>query len=362
MRTVGIVGANGFVGTRLVEMFHLGGGAEARPVVRSFKSLARLSRFELDCRIADARDEAALAKALEGCDAVVNTAVGDEKMIEGVIEPVWKACLAAGVRRLVHLSSGSVHGQAPEPGTTEASPLSSQQWNWYNNAKVRAEQRLVELGRGSKLECAILRPTVVFGPRSRWIWDAATAVAEGTACVANGGGGICNSIYVDNLAHAISLAIDAPGAAGEAFLIGDEETVTWSDFYRPIAQWLGVAELPSVEARPEPARKFDLVAGVRSIPGIQAALPRIPASLKRAVKGAWDGWREAPKPSAWRLPEKAAPSLSPEMNALQQCQWRLPHEKAARVLGYQAPVPFAEGMRRSIGWLEFAGFRKGVER
>jgi nucleoside-diphosphate-sugar epimerase len=44
------------------------------------------------------------------------------------------------------------------------------------------------------------------------------------------------------------------------------------------------------------------------------------------------------------------------MNALQQCQWRLPHKRAAEELGYRAPVSFEEGMRRSLAWLDFAGF------
>ena len=142
MRTIAIIGASGFIGTRLVEVFYLGGVARVRPIVRHFTSLARLSRFELDCRMADARDEAALTKAFEGCDAVVNAAVGDDRIIEGIIKPVWKACVAARVRRLVYLSSGSVHGQAPAQGTDEATPLSDQQWHWYNNAKVRAEWKL----------------------------------------------------------------------------------------------------------------------------------------------------------------------------------------------------------------------------
>ena len=80
MRTIAVIGAAGFVGTRLIELFYLGGVAQVRPVVRSFKSLARSSRFELDCRMADARDEAALTKAFEGCDAVVNAAVGDDRI------------------------------------------------------------------------------------------------------------------------------------------------------------------------------------------------------------------------------------------------------------------------------------------
>ena len=57
---VAVLGAGGFIGSRIVEMFHLGGLADVRPVTRSTGALARLSRFDLDWRIADARDQ-------EGC-------------------------------------------------------------------------------------------------------------------------------------------------------------------------------------------------------------------------------------------------------------------------------------------------------
>ncbi len=356
MRTIAVIGAGGFVGTRLVEIFYLGGAAEIRPVIRQFKSLARLSRFELDCRMADARDEAALMKAFEGCDAVVNAAVGNNRTIEGIIEPVWKACVAARVRRLVYLSSGSVHGQAPAQGTDEMTPLSDQQWYWYNNAKVHAEWKLKELQKTGGVESVVLRPTIIFGPRSRWVWDAAKEIVDGRACLLEGGKGICNTIYVDNLIHAIQLAIDKPSAAGKTFLVGDEETVTWRDFYAPICQYLKAVEPASVPAREMTAiREFSLVEKVRGISGMEKILPLIPDSLKRMVKGALSGWSEKEKPP-WRLREARPIGLSSEMNALQQCQWRLPHKRAAEELGYRASVSFEEGMRRSLAWLDFAGF------
>ena len=356
MRTIAVIGAAGFVGTRLVEVLYMGSVAQVRPVVRQFKSLARLSRFELDCRMADGRDEAALTKAFEGCDAVVNAALGDARTIEGVIEPVWKACLAAGVRRLVYLSSGSVHGQAPAQGSDETTPLSDKQWHWYNNAKVRAEWKLEQLQKTRGIELVVLRPTIVFGPRSRWIWDAANEIANGRACLLEGGKGICNTIYVDNLIHAIQLAIDKPSAAGKTFLVGDEETVAWRDFYAPICRHLKVPEPASVAAREMTAVcELSLVDKVRGISGMQKVLPLIPARFKRAVKGTVTGWFEKEKP-AWRLRQAVPIELSSEMNALQQCQWRLPHTRAAEELGYRAPVTFEEGMRRSLAWLDFAGF------
>jgi len=44
------------------------------------------------------------------------------------------------------------------------------------------------------------------------------------------------------------------------------------------------------------------------------------------------------------------------MTMLQQCRWQLDWSKAATAIGYEPIVSAAEGMRRSIAWLRFAGY------
>jgi dTDP-D-glucose 4,6-dehydratase len=44
------------------------------------------------------------------------------------------------------------------------------------------------------------------------------------------------------------------------------------------------------------------------------------------------------------------------MSLLQTCRYKLPYEKAERLLGYQPSVSFEDGIRRTIGWMEFAGY------
>jgi len=42
------------------------------------------------------------------------------------------------------------------------------------------------------------------------------------------------------------------------------------------------------------------------------------------------------------------PIVTDEMIALHRCQWRLPHDKAVRLLDYVPPISFEEGCRRSV--------------
>jgi 2-alkyl-3-oxoalkanoate reductase len=233
---VALMGASGFVGSRMVEMFHLGGLGEIRPIVRSFGSLARLARFDLDCKIADAsRRTYALANAFEGCDRVVHAVHGHADVVEGSIAALtYRAACAAGVKRIVYLSTASVHGQSPAPEPTRQSPLSDRQPQDYNNLKVRAERRLLkEQGTCGSLRWLFCARESFSGQGTAGLAESPPICCGGTAYLVNGGTGICNSIYVDNLVHAIHLALTAPGNADrEAFLVGDAETVKWAEIYK----------------------------------------------------------------------------------------------------------------------------------
>jgi nucleoside-diphosphate-sugar epimerase len=355
---IALMGGSGFIGSRMVEMFHLGGLGDILPIVRNYGGLARLARFDLDCKIADAFDEGALLSGFEGCKLVVHAVHGHPDVVEGSIAPSYRAACKAGVKRLVYLSSASVHGQAPACGTDEQSPLSDCQAEDYNNRKVRAERLLLKEREGGTTEVVILRPGVVFGPRDRWISGLAHELLRGTAYLVDGGAGICNSIYVDNLVHAIHLALTASEADGEAFLVGDAETVTWAELYQRIAAALGVGfeEIHCV-TRPAFAKGLgQRVNDFRSSKAIQSILPIFPPKLKLAVKAGLTAWKEPPATSPWALSEVLAPEVTMEMADLQQCSFKLPQAKAEHILGYKPILTFEEGCRRSIAWLRCTGF------
>ncbi len=368
--SIAVLGASGFVGTRLVEMLHLGGGeqerVEVRPIVRSFSSIARLSHFDLDWRIADANDAAALRNALAGCDVVVSAISGGLQIHERAIEPVYLAAQDAGVRRLVHISSTAVHRQPPVPGTDENSPLDDAQAMPYNNAKARAEHKLAEMRSNGRLETVVLRPGIVFGPRSRWISDYADQLLAGTAYLIHGGSGICNSIYIDNLVHAIRLAATSDDADREAFIVGDDEVVTWAEFALGVAEPLGFGadDFATVEATPAAARdrpgiKARLRQG-RFAKYLKRAKPHVPDRAIRTVRAALGAWQTPPRPTPYAVGPAPKPSVTLEMSVIQRCQYKLPHAKAEKQLGYSPIVSFEEGMRRSVAWLGLAGYPVGA--
>jgi nucleoside-diphosphate-sugar epimerase len=353
-----VLGASGFVGSRFVEKMHLTGEASVRPIVRNFSSLARLARFELDWRVTDLTDVPKLTQALQGCDVLLHSIVGDESVILGSIAPVYEAARLAGIRRIVYLSSSAVHGLSPDPSTTEDTPLSDRQPFAYNNAKVRAEKLWRKMRATGKVEVVGLRPSIVFGPRSRWCSDLASEALTGMAYLVGEGNGICNAIYIDNLLQAIVLAAAAPHVDGHYFLVRDHETVTWKDFYEPILEACGahLRDVHHVEA-PEFRRSWkDHFTRLRNSSLVQITKPLAPAVAIRVGKAALDAL-PAPSPtSPWQSAGKPCPQVTAEMAALQQCNWQMPCAKARKLLGYKPKISFAEGMERSIGWLKFAGY------
>ena len=356
--TIAVIGANGFIGTRLVEMFHLGGRDAVVPVVRRASSLALPARFALEWRIGDALDAASLATALAGCDAVVHAALGDPRQIEAMPAVLCEAAATAGVRRVVYLSSASVHGQAPEPGTNEDTPLHCHHAMDYNNAKVRAERAFFRGCARHGLEGFALRPGVVFGPRSRWIADLAADLRQHRAWLLGDGSGICNGIYVDNLVGAVAQSLAAPPDAAGAYLVGDAGRITWSQFYGRASTSLGLD--PAAIHRLATAPEFHLTASERfsqlvSGRAVQTVLPVVPARLKTIVKGlAATLAPVSPSPGGWRLADVAPPRITQELVLLQQCRWHLPSDRAIQRLGYRPAVDFPTAMQRSLAWLAFA--------
>jgi len=354
---IAIIGASGCIGLRLVERLHLGGLAEVVPVVHAYRSLAVLARFSLPSRVVDPADAGQLAAALNGCAYVVHAALGDPAQIVRMAEALYPAAARAGVLRIVALSSAAVHGLAPAPGTTEATPPLKRQDSAYNNAKTAAERILLRARATGRVELVQLRPGIVHGPRSKLVTELARQLLAGTAWLTDDGQGICNAVGLDNLIDAIWLGLTQPGADRQTFFVNDRETLTWLNFYTALASTIGadLGSLARIAAPTFTVTASERLANFAARPAVMSTLPFIPARAKRIAKAAALAWPTPRVVSGWTLPAPAAPAPTAELCQLQSCRWRLPTAKAERLLGYEPRLSFAEGMARTGAWLEFAG-------
>jgi 2-alkyl-3-oxoalkanoate reductase len=365
---IGIVGASGFIGHRILELFHER-EIEVRPIIRSSGNVDKLKINHLDSRVANAFDRSSLASAFKDCDVIIHSILGSPGLIRGSIIPTYQAAQSAGVRRIIYLSSMIVHTSAPVSGTTESSPLIEDQPFPTHNAKIYAERQLLKLRENGSVEVTIFRPGIVFGPGSRWVFELANQLALGKAYLINEGKGICNTVYIDNLVYAIYLALTTDKADREAFFIGDCEQVTWFDFYRPFAEVLGIdmAQIPQITvSKFNHSWKEKPLSSIWNSEIIQKVLAFFPDKLKQEIKHSfWQLSKLSDKADQAEL-NQSKPMMNEMMTILQQSEYKLPFAKAQRLLGYEPIVSFSEGCQQSIDWLleqnsSFRNFRPANE-
>lgn len=124
----------------------------------------------------DLRDPKAVARALQGCDAVIHLAcISNDPSFElnpdlgksinfDCFRPLVQAAKKEGVRRFIYASSSSVYGIKDEPEVTEDLPLIP--LTDYSKYKALCEQVLAE-ERAPGFATLILRPATVCGYAKR---------------------------------------------------------------------------------------------------------------------------------------------------------------------------------------------------
>jgi nucleoside-diphosphate-sugar epimerase len=239
-RTIGVVGASGFVGTRTVEYLALATSCRIRSVVRSYSQLSRLSELpqdRMDFVKADLLDVAGLEQAVVGCDTVIDCAYGSY----GTAEQQWlttvegarnlvRATRVSGVERLVTLSSAAILDVAGRATFDDHSPKCNAEFPSYEHAKRVAEDIFLT----EWTNTIALRPTVIYGPWGRdWTLNVLRRLSLGgrglPSATTGLGRGISNAVYLDDVVDAVLRACVAPVTG--PVLIGSADTVTWGEFY-----------------------------------------------------------------------------------------------------------------------------------
>ncbi len=252
-RTSVVTGGSGFVGRHLVAAL----AARGDRVINA--DLRGLDGAPGELVTTDITNPAAVREAIEGADVVfhnasaVHTRQGHVSLVQRVnvdgTQNVIDACRAAGVRKLVYVSSGSVvyQGKDIENGD-ESLPYPTTSQAPYADSKISAE-KMVLAANDSSLATIALRPHVVFGPNDTRFLPAVIAHARAGRLKVQVGRGnwLSDYTYVDNLVDALLLAGDrldvgAP-VAGRAYFITNGEPIPFWDFVKKV---LARLDLPPI--------------------------------------------------------------------------------------------------------------------
>jgi nucleoside-diphosphate-sugar epimerase len=241
---IAVTGATGFLGRYIVEAL-LARGARLTGVVRNPARVPGLAARGVALHQADLLEPERLAEGFRGAQAVVSNAAlfslrnqrWDEHQrtnIQGT-ENVFRAIAAAGVRRVVHVSSVAVYDGRREARIREDHPQYSAEsrrtlTNTYPISKAVSEQRAWRLAEEHGLELTTIRPCAIYGAFDpnfmtifRRLVGFPVTVLPAFLRVP--------FVYAGDVAQAIARALERPIAVGKAYNVTGEDR-TFLEFVR----------------------------------------------------------------------------------------------------------------------------------
>jgi nucleoside-diphosphate-sugar epimerase len=241
-----ITGATGFLGQFLVDEC-LSAGYTVRTLVREPEKRSLPWGKEVEITEGDVLDIMSLERAMENVTFVIHAAatVSFEKKdrsemfrtnVSGTANVV-NVALAAGIQKLVHVSSIAAIGRSPEVSelTADSKWTPGKLNSDYALSKRQAELE-VQRGVVEGLPAVILNPGVIIGPGD---WTSGTASLFG---IVDKGLRFCNVgvngyVGVKDVAKGIRLAMESPNEAGQRFILVSEN-LSQKAFFGMIAREL----------------------------------------------------------------------------------------------------------------------------
>jgi len=317
VKRVGVTGAAGFVGSHVCELL-LARDCEVVGVDDlSYGSVANVAPFLDDpcfqLEVFDCSRQRELRRAFSGCDAIVHAAAKKIPRFGGTLSTLhvntkgMEAASAVALSLdadLIFTSTSDVYGNGTPPyaedGELVIGPPTTKRWA-YAVSKMYDEHYGLALADERGLKITILRLFNAYGPRNHLSWWGGPVVTfvesllDGEPMEIHGDGQQTRTFtHVRDIARGIILALERPDSRGEVVNLGGTETLTILELAHLVQAEVG---LP-----PDPLR-------ANFVP-------------YESLPGKYQDVRH-------RTPDTA---------------------KAQRVLGFDAEIKLAEGLRETVEW------------
>jgi UDP-glucose 4-epimerase len=307
-----ITGVAGFIGSHLADALLARGHR-----VRGFDNLSTGKRDNVprgvDFIVGDLSDEAAIARACTGVDAILhqgalpsvprsvkNPRPSHVSNINGTFN-LLEGARAAGVKRVLYAASSSAYGN--QPGFPRVETMLPQPVAPYPTQKLAGELYMQSYARVYGMETVCLRYFNIFGPRqapdspysgviAKWTLAMLQPEEESLRPVIQGDGEQSRDFtYIANAVHANLLALEAPAAqiAGRVFNVACGQHYSLNDLYIKLARLTAYSE----PARYTEAREGDVRMSLADISAARASFGYAPqVSFDEGLKQTVAWYRE----------------------------------------------------------------------
>ena len=346
-----VTGANGFVGSHLVELLQDRGDSPFA-MVRKTSNVDNLKGRSVAFRHADVTDLDSLRAAMEGVEIVYHVAGATagwteadfDRVNQTGTENVLEAARTTknGPRRVVLMSSLAAGGPcSPTEGRREYH--ATDQVTHYGRSKFRGEEAALRAAASGDIEVVIVRPPAVYGPRDTEVLQLIQAANWGLVATQGFGDFWMSVVHPHDLCRGTILAAERGKALPSA---GDGHV-------------LAGAGLPFPERDADPSHAagqgiYYITDGGRYTLeefGRAAAT----ALGKKAIR------LSIPKPLVWlgawgtelggRMKGRAPVFSRQKVVEASQPGWVAEIDKAREELDFRPEMPLAKGMEQTVRWL-----------
>ena len=320
-----VTGASGHLGANLVRSL-LAKKWRVRALVHHDKRA--LEGLDIEYVQGDVLDKESLTKAFTGADVVfhlagrISVVTYDRKEVEAVnitgVQNVVDACLATGVKRLIHTSSFHAHKQEPldQPMDESRSLLDEGYYPPYDHSKAKGE-KIVRAAIEKGLDAIIINPSGMLGPndfKPSHFGTTILSMAKGkTPALVDAG---LSWVDIRDVADGMIKACEQAKPGAKYFLSGN---------------WITLKDI---------AQQVAAITGVKP--------PRI-------VLPMWLAKTSAPAAMFFDRIRGRRPLFTPISMKELESNPDISHAKASKELGYQ-PRPIEQTIADTVAWFKTNGF------